>query len=95
MKKNILIIGSGGREDALAWGISRSPEVDKVYCIPGNVGTKKYAENIRLWSLTLSIIFFILGIINSKLLTPLNILWSLVPERFLSYNRKGMYICWK
>ena len=36
----------------------------------------KYAEDIRLWSLALSIIFFILGILNSKLLTPLNKLWS-------------------
>ena len=36
----------------------------------------KHDEDIRLWSLVLSIIFFILGILNSKLLTPLNKLWS-------------------
>ena len=35
----------------------------------------KNAEDIRLWSLVLSIIFFILGVLNSKLLTPLNKLW--------------------
>ena len=35
----------------------------------------KYEEDIRLWSLVLSIIFFILGIFNSKLLTPLKKLW--------------------
>ena len=35
----------------------------------------KHDEDIRLWSLVLSIIFFILGIFNSKLLTPLNKLW--------------------
>ena len=35
----------------------------------------KNAEDIRLWSLVLAIIFFILGILNSKLLTPLNKLW--------------------
>ena len=35
----------------------------------------KHDEDIRLWSLGLSIIFFILGILNSKLLTPLNKLW--------------------
>jgi len=35
----------------------------------------KYEEDIRLWSLVLSIIFFILAILNSKLLTPLNKLW--------------------
>ena len=35
----------------------------------------KYEEDIRLWSLVLSVIFFILGVLNSKLLTPLNKLW--------------------
>ena len=35
----------------------------------------KNGEDIRVWSLTLSIIFLILGILNSKLLTPLNKLW--------------------
>ena len=35
----------------------------------------KYEEDIRLWSLVISIIFFILGVINSKLLMPLNKLW--------------------
>jgi large-conductance mechanosensitive channel len=35
----------------------------------------KHEADIRLWSLTLSIIFFILGILNSKFLTPLNKLW--------------------
>ena len=35
----------------------------------------KSEENIKLWSLALSIIFFILGIFNSRLLTPLNRLW--------------------
>ena len=35
----------------------------------------KHDEDIRLWSLALSVIFFILGILNSRLLTPLNKLW--------------------
>ena len=35
----------------------------------------KYGEDFRLWSLSLSIIFLILGVLNSKLLTPLNKLW--------------------
>ena len=35
----------------------------------------KSGEDIRIWSLALSIIFFILGVLNSKLLTPLNKLW--------------------
>lgn len=36
---NILVIGSGGREHALAWSLLRSPTVQQVYCLPGNGGT--------------------------------------------------------
>ena len=44
----VLIIGSGGREHALAWKISRSPRVEKVFCAPGNGGTASIAENLPL-----------------------------------------------
>jgi phosphoribosylamine--glycine ligase len=44
----ILIIGSGGREHALAWKIARSPHAEKVYCAPGNGGTRLVAENVPL-----------------------------------------------
>lgn len=40
----VLIIGSGGREHALAWKISQNPEVKKLYCIPGNGGIEQIAE---------------------------------------------------
>ena len=40
----VLIIGSGGREHALAWKIRQSPQVDKVICIPGNGGMVRDAE---------------------------------------------------
>jgi phosphoribosylamine---glycine ligase len=43
---NVLIIGSGGREHALAWKISKSPLLTKLYCCPGNAGTYEVAENI-------------------------------------------------
>jgi phosphoribosylamine---glycine ligase len=36
---NILIIGNGGREHALAWKAAQSPLADKVYVAPGNAGT--------------------------------------------------------
>jgi phosphoribosylamine--glycine ligase len=42
----ILIVGSGGREHALAWKIARSPHAEKVFCAPGNGGTRLVAENI-------------------------------------------------
>tara|TARA_B100001057_G_C22841535_1_gene947289 strand:+ start:22 stop:1287 length:1266 start_codon:yes stop_codon:yes gene_type:complete len=44
----IAILGSGGREHALAFKISRSNEVKKIYCIPGNAGTSEIAENISI-----------------------------------------------
>jgi phosphoribosylamine--glycine ligase len=44
----ILVVGSGGREHALAWKISRSPLCEKLYCAPGNAGTMSIAENVLL-----------------------------------------------
>src|SRR6478736_1846558 len=41
---NILIIGSGGREHALAWKMAASPLTDKLYCAPGNAGIAQEAE---------------------------------------------------
>jgi len=45
---NLLVIGSGGREHALAWKIAQSRLAGKVYCAPGNPGTAKIAENIPI-----------------------------------------------
>ncbi len=46
----ILVIGSGGREHALAWKLAQSPRVDKVYVAPGNAGTahESRCENVRI-----------------------------------------------
>ncbi len=45
---NILILGSGGREHALAWKISQSPTVDDLYIAPGNAGTESVGTNIDM-----------------------------------------------
>jgi len=44
----VLIIGSGGREHALAWAIAASPLVDRLYCAPGNAGIAEEAECVAL-----------------------------------------------
>ena len=45
---NILLLGSGGREHALAWKIAQSNRVDKLYIAPGNAGTREVGENVPL-----------------------------------------------
>lgn len=44
----VLIVGSGGREHAIAWKIAQSPRVDKIYCAPGNAGIEMYAECVPI-----------------------------------------------
>lgn len=44
----VLIVGSGGREHALAWKVRQSPLVKEVYCAPGNGGTAIIAENVPI-----------------------------------------------
>ncbi len=44
----VLIVGSGGREHAIALAVSRSPQVDKIYCAPGNAGIAELAECVDI-----------------------------------------------
>lgn len=44
----ILIVGSGGREHAIAYACSKSPKVDKIYCAPGNAGISELAECVPI-----------------------------------------------
>ncbi len=45
---NVLLIGSGGREHALAWAMTASPLLEKLYCAPGNAGIAEQAECVAL-----------------------------------------------
>jgi phosphoribosylamine--glycine ligase len=45
---NVLVIGNGGREHALAWKIAQSPRVERVFVAPGNAGTALDAENVNI-----------------------------------------------
>ena len=44
----VLIVGSGGREHAIAWKIAQSEKVEKIYCAPGNAGCAEYAECVPI-----------------------------------------------
>lgn len=44
----ILVVGGGGREHTMVWKISKSPMVEKIYCAPGNAGTRELAESVPI-----------------------------------------------
>lgn len=44
----VLIVGSGGREHAIAWSVAKSDKVDKIYCAPGNAGITEFAECVNI-----------------------------------------------
>ncbi len=44
----VIIVGGGGREHALAWKLSQSPDVEEVVCAPGNAGTARFGRNVAV-----------------------------------------------
>ena len=49
----VLLLGSGGREHALAWKINQSERLTKLYVAPGNAGTAGIAENVNIKAMRL------------------------------------------
>jgi phosphoribosylamine---glycine ligase len=50
----VLVVGSGGRENALCWALSASPMLTKLWCAPGNPGTAEVAENVAIGALDIA-----------------------------------------
>lgn len=59
----ILIIGNGGREDAIGWKLSQSKDIDKIFVAPGNGGTKRFGENVAIKKKDL---FFLSSFVEDK-----------------------------
>ena len=49
----VLIVGSGGREHAIATSVAKSKQVDKIYCAPGNAGIAEVAELVDIGAMEL------------------------------------------
>ena len=49
----VLIVGSGGREHAIAASVAKSPQVDKIYCAPGNAGIAELCECVDIKAMEL------------------------------------------
>ena len=45
---NVLILGSGGRENAFAWKLSQSKNINKLFIAPGNAGTSIFGTNVAI-----------------------------------------------
>ena len=48
MRKNVLVLGSGGREHALAWKMAQSSILEELFIAPGNAGTKMHGKNVDM-----------------------------------------------
>src|SRR3954466_4446168 len=44
----VLVVGNGSREHAICWKLSQSPRLERLWCAPGNAGTKLVAQNVPI-----------------------------------------------
>ena len=44
----VLLLGSGGREHAIAWKLAQSSQLEELYIAPGNAGTRKHGKNVDI-----------------------------------------------
>ena len=87
----ILLLGSGGREHALAWKISQSPKVEKLYIAPGNAGTREEGENVALSATDFEgIKAFVLGNgVNMVVVGPAGPTYTAAAQQSREVNRKS------
>ena len=60
----ILVIGSGGREHALAWKLKQSPSAERIFCAPGNAGTAEIGENVAISTSDLALLASVKKIVS-------------------------------
>lgn len=78
----VLVIGSGGREHAICWKLLESPEVEEVYCAPGNGGTEAIATNVELDSIEMMLDFALDKKIDLTVVGPEGPLVDGIVDRF-------------
>ena len=86
---NVLLIGGGGRESALAWKISQSPQLRKLYISPGNGGTIGFGTNIPSLSIDKSIAFAKKNRIDLTIIGPETPLTEGIVDKF---RKEGLQI---
>ena len=84
----IAIIGSGGREHAICHKISQSKKVSKIFCLPGNGGTNKIAENVKINIKNFKVLKIILSLRTRSL--AINYLWHMATFFLIRYAKADL-----